>query len=50
MNMKKIYQIPEAMLCVLSVEDVIATSSLNEHAGDPTWGEDKVSWDKDFKI
>ena len=47
--MKKTYQIPEAMLCELSVEDVIATSSLTEHDGDPSWGDDKVSWDKDFK-
>ena len=50
MNMKKIYQIPEATLCVLSVEDVIATSSLVEHLGAPSWGEDKVSWNEDFKV
>ena len=41
--MKKLYQMPEAMVCVLSDEDVIATSSLTEVLGE-SYGEDTVKW------
>ena len=41
--MKKLYQMPEAMVCVLSDEDIIATSSLIEVLEESD-GEDTVKW------
>lgn len=48
--MKKNYQMPDAVLCMLDEKDIVATSSLEKYIGDPTWGEDEVFFGSDFQI